>query len=480
MDILLEQLVYGSFPFWDRGYDVLAKSPGCRPEWVSDVLGACRQFGEAPSGVTPSPSLFATRLASGPWAVVGVEPQGQDDRGRPGALAFHALLIPDRDYRRAGSNPFAFAGTLRREWSAGVSLEARFWTVETSASLSLRERAGMRGVAGPAKPQERDLEATGGSTPLTSALSRREREEERDPRVGRIVEVLAQGRRVALESAGPIEGLAREVWLALPESRRRRASVATWAFGNGNRFDLVAVPRLAGLEFDRSYVDLATIDAGSPFVGESARRAILPRPGRRALAVAVLAGLVTVGLAWRGMDGPKDSRIPTREAPASVDLEPPIDPEERARIVDGLEAMADRFESFEIGRWGDPSELMARISDRLRYRGATLSEADRGRLAADPDPDRDRALAWHDRIKAFANDRPLSGDFARLPLRRQLAEFARSFHLDPPPEAGAVPGFVAESLARDGPIRPTPLASRYPALSDYARFLGRLPRGSHR
>src|SRR5438309_1118657 len=93
MVILLEQLVYGSFPFWDRGYDVLARSPGCRPEWVPDVLGACRQFGEAPSGVAPSPCLFATRLACGPWAVVGVEPLGHDDRGRPGALAFHALLI---------------------------------------------------------------------------------------------------------------------------------------------------------------------------------------------------------------------------------------------------------------------------------------------------------------------------------------------------------------------------------------------------
>jgi hypothetical protein len=446
MDILLEQLVYGSFPFWDRGYDVLARSPGCRPEWVSDVLAACRQFGEAPSGVTPSPCLFALRLASGPWAVVGVEPQGHDDRGRPGALAFHALLVLDRDYRRAGSNPFAFAGSIRREWSAGVELKARSWTVEVSSSLS-----------------------------------RRDSEEESDPRVGPIVEALAQGRRVAIESAGPIEGLAREVWLGLPESRRRRASVATWAFGNGNRFDLIAAPRLAALEFDRSYVDLSTTDVRSPSTDrETARRAALPRPGRRALAVAVLAGLAAVGLAWWGMGGQKGFRIPARQTAASIDPEPPVGPEERARIVDGLEALADRFEAFEIGRWGDPSELMTRISDRLRYRGATLSEADRGRLATESDPDRDRALAWHDRIRVFADDRPLPGEFARLPIRRQLAEFARSFHLDPPARSDAVPGFVAEALSRDGPIRPTPLASRYPALSEYARFLGRLPRASSR
>jgi hypothetical protein len=180
------------------------------------------------------------------------------------------------------------------------------------------------------------------------------------------------------------------------------------------------------------------------------------------------------------MGGSKDHRITTRETPVSTDPEPPVGPEERARIVEGLEAMADRFEAFEIGRWGGPSELMTRISDRLRYRGAILSRGDRDRLAADPDRDRDRALAWDDRIKAFADDRPLPGDFARLPLRRQLVEFARSFHLDPPSRSDAIPGFVAEALSRDGPIRPTPLAARYPALSDYARFLGRLPRGSRR
>src|SRR5206468_6043021 len=124
---------YGSFPFWDRGYDVLARSPGCRAEWVADVLAACRQFGEAPAGVSLAPALFSLRLPSGPRAVVGVGPQGADDRGRPGALAFHALLVEPRDYRRAGSNPFAFAGALRRDWSAGTSLDSVSWTVEAPA-----------------------------------------------------------------------------------------------------------------------------------------------------------------------------------------------------------------------------------------------------------------------------------------------------------------------------------------------------------
>ncbi len=436
MDIPLEQLVYGSFPFWDRGYDVLAQSPGCRPEWISDVLGACRRFGEAPAGVEPSPSLFALRLASGPRAVVGVEPQGSDDRGRPGALAFHALLIPERDYRRAGSDPFAFAGALRGDWSVGVLLEARSWAVDA-----------------PSPP-----------SPTT------------DPRARRVAGALAQGRRVALESARPIEGLAREVWLALPGSARRRASVATWAFGNGNRFDLVALPRLAGVALDRSYVDPASIDAG-PADGPHPFHGRIPRPGRWTLMAAVgLAVVVAVGLAWREAGGPRKLDSPGDPATAPDPAGPPVGPEERARVLAGLEDLADQFEAFEIGRWGDPAELMARISDRLHYRGPTLSAADLARLAADPDPDRDRALAWHDRIRAFADDCPLPGDFPRIPLRRQLAEFARSFHLTPPARVEVIPAAMAAALAREGPIRPTPLAARYPALSDYARFLGRLPR----
>src|SRR5689334_96278 len=100
-----EQAVYGSFPFWDRGYAVLARSPGCRPERLADLERACQRYGERPRGAAAG-GLFALRLPSGPWAIIGVGDQGADDRGRPGALAFHALLLTPRDYRRAGCDPF--------------------------------------------------------------------------------------------------------------------------------------------------------------------------------------------------------------------------------------------------------------------------------------------------------------------------------------------------------------------------------------
>src|SRR5581483_8186924 len=103
--IVVEQAVYGSFPFWDRGYDVLARSPGCRAEWVEAFRLACQRYGERPREAAGASGFFAIRLPGGPWAIVGVGETGGDDRGRPGALAFHALFVRPRDYRRLGGSP---------------------------------------------------------------------------------------------------------------------------------------------------------------------------------------------------------------------------------------------------------------------------------------------------------------------------------------------------------------------------------------
>ena len=52
MTIRFEQAVYGSFPFWNRGYGVLAHSTGCRPEWLAELRDVCQRYGEPPTGRT--------------------------------------------------------------------------------------------------------------------------------------------------------------------------------------------------------------------------------------------------------------------------------------------------------------------------------------------------------------------------------------------------------------------------------------------
>src|SRR5437764_1807581 len=117
VNVRFEQAVYGSFPFWQRGYGVLARSSGCRPEWLVALQTASQRYGERPVGTAEADGLFAMRVERGPWMIVGVYPQGCDDQDRPGALAFHALFVGRWTYAWAGADPFAFAGSLRRDWS---------------------------------------------------------------------------------------------------------------------------------------------------------------------------------------------------------------------------------------------------------------------------------------------------------------------------------------------------------------------------
>jgi hypothetical protein len=233
VNVRFEQAVYGSFPFWNRGYGVLARSAECRPEWLAALKTACQRFGERPTGVVDADACFARRIDRGPWMIVGVSPRGDDDAGRPGALAFHAVFVSPWTYARAGADPFHFAGILRRDW----------------------------------KPADIDATLPPGRAVIGRAAYRVS--SDRGPRVagewrGSIVDALCGGRRVAVQSAAPIDALARDVWQALPFRIRLRASVATWAFDNANRFDLVALPKLAGVERDPSDLILVAPHDGTP------------------------------------------------------------------------------------------------------------------------------------------------------------------------------------------------------------------------
>jgi hypothetical protein len=464
-----EQAVYGSFAFREQGYAMLAQSPGCRAEWLADFRAACQQVGERPAGVADAAGLFAARLASGPWAIVGMSPQGCDDRGRPGALAFHALFLSPREYRKAGCDPFALAGALRSDWTAAVTaLPSATWTP-------------------PGEPIEAEI----------------------DPRAAAIAAALARGRKVILEVPGPIDALARQVWRRLQPRVRRRATVATWAFANGRRFDLLAVPRLAGVVVDASYLDAAGLDREAVPGPPPALPLGVSRWTVAAIVVVVALAATAIGLVRWGLADRDDMPGPDRPpgpaavvdpspspaagrggmpAPSAFAADAAATPAERRRVGEVLEDLADRCGlRSPPGAPADPAELMNVLDRGLRYRGPFLSAYELSALhsQAGSDPAADLALRWHAAVGRFAADRPLPApDTLRAGLLRwQLAVLAWSFHLDdvatapgPRRSAAEVAQSLAEALAVDVPLRPNPLTADHPALTSYLSFLGRLPR----
>jgi hypothetical protein len=483
-----EQAVYGSFSFRDEGYALLAHSPGCRARWLAEFRLACQRLGERPAGVAEAPGLFALRLPCGPWLIVGVSPQGRDDRGRPGALAFHGLFVGPREYRKTGFDPFAFCQVLRSDWDA-----------ETTALA-----AGSLRLDAPVRDTAESVEAGA------------------DERAARMVAALVKGQRVALEVPDPIDALARQVWRELPLRIRKRASVATWAFGNDNRFSLLAVPRLAGVALDSSYVDPLNFEAGCEIGAGDGHRApmtlaaspsMLRSP--RALGTLGAAGLLAVAGVWVALHGGGDAELdgpypgvaagpstgtrslkkvtfssaPVPLADAAADREE-ADPAERRRTAEALDAMADRFgvgvADGQASRGEpDPVAVMERLAGGLRYEGPLLSEAEREELARDRGHDARLALRWDALIRCFVGDRPLPANFRAGRLRWQVDVLAWLFHREtdasgnasmPRRSASEAVHALAEALAVDVPLRPTPLTARFPALTNYMTFLARLPR----
>jgi hypothetical protein len=216
--IRYEQAVYGSFPFWARGYAVLARSEGCLPDWLDAMRRACQGFGERPAGVDSFRSHFAMRLSPGRagWMIVQVDSLGCDDQGRPGATAFHGLFVTPWAYRLAGADPLAFLPAYRADWSPD----------DQARPLPQGTLKVVRGREGP-------LEVV-------------------DPRVEPIASALGRGRRAIVESPAPADDLVRSVWRRLSGTSRRATSAATWAFGDANRFDFLATPRIGGLSLDGS------------------------------------------------------------------------------------------------------------------------------------------------------------------------------------------------------------------------------------
>ncbi|RUL88487.1 hypothetical protein [Tautonia sociabilis] len=223
-EIGFEQAVYGSFPFWHRGYDLLGRSPGCRPEWVAGMKEACQRLGERRRGESPPGGLVSRWLADGCWMVLRPFSPGSDDVGRPDAVAFHALFLQPKAAATAAFDPFQLLPAFREDF--GPDSDAL-----PSGAIALSR-------------------SSAGGQPA-------------DARVEAIVEALCKGCRVLVESDGPIDPLAGRVWERLPRRVRHRRSLATWAYSDSGIFDLVGLARLTGIDpSDRRLLLLPAAERG--------------------------------------------------------------------------------------------------------------------------------------------------------------------------------------------------------------------------
>jgi hypothetical protein len=206
----VEQAIYGCHA--GGGYRFLARSPGFHDEWLPEAEQICVGFGERPSGTRCPRAVYAQPLGKERVAVVQVADQGTDDSGRPGALAFHLLVLSRDAYLRTGPDPFALAERLPPDWNARDSLP----TLEVNEMFPRRSVTAIRAI----------LERADGAAILAAA------------------QVLADGGRLVLERDQPAQDFIPAVWRLLPTSIQSELWPATFAFDNTLAFGFLAIPRV--------------------------------------------------------------------------------------------------------------------------------------------------------------------------------------------------------------------------------------------
>jgi hypothetical protein len=214
---MIEQALYGSQD--TGGYRFLARSPGFRDEWLTDAERFCTGFGERPSGVACSSSLFALPFGSRHVAIIRVADQGHDDTGRPGALGFYLLIVPRSLYVELGGDPFHIAEQFPPPWSARDDLPTLTWN-------------------GPAPP------------PRTVAMLQKTLNVPQSATLLGGVQILLDGGKLVFERSSPDAAILRSLWALLPTRERCELWPASFTFSNVHQFDVVVVPRATGPEFE--------------------------------------------------------------------------------------------------------------------------------------------------------------------------------------------------------------------------------------
>jgi hypothetical protein len=215
----IEQALYGNPDA--GGYRFLARSAGFAESWLGEAERLCTSFGDRPAGVLCPLALFARPFGLRHVAVVQAADQGVDDAGRPGALAFHLLIVPRRLYAELGGDLFLISDKYPPVWDARGEMPTLEWTDGTLLTRSVDQVRRILNVV-----PERTQTLLGG------------------------VQVLVDGGRLVFVRKGPDPTLVRDLWELLPNATRAELWPATFAFGNRHGFHVVVVPDSTGPEFE--------------------------------------------------------------------------------------------------------------------------------------------------------------------------------------------------------------------------------------
>jgi hypothetical protein len=215
---MIEQAIYGCHD--SGGYRFLARSPGFRNDWLTEAERLCTGFGDRPAGIACPWAVFAKPFARRHVAIVQVADQGRDDAGRPGALAFHLLVLPRSLYRERGGDPFVSAEQFPPPWPARGELPSLVWNAEAPPPRTVALL-------------QKTLNVPHSATLLGGA------------------QILLDGGRLVFERSTPDAAMLRSLWALLPTRERSELWPASFAFSNEHQFDAVVVPRAAGAEYEQ-------------------------------------------------------------------------------------------------------------------------------------------------------------------------------------------------------------------------------------
>jgi hypothetical protein len=197
-------------------FDVLGRSPGFGESWLPEAERLCRGFGARPDGVTCPAAVFAYPF--GPEHVVII--QVADLAEPTGALGFRFLILPRRLYSNFIADPFRVSDEFPPAWVPRFELPELSWPDDPPPRRTIA--------------QLQHVLQTGCSPTLLGA-----------------VQALIDGGRLVFERPAPSLQLVRDLWQLLPYSSQAELWPATFAFGNDIGFDVLVVPKTAGLPLDR-------------------------------------------------------------------------------------------------------------------------------------------------------------------------------------------------------------------------------------